>query len=308
VARFDNTGISGLELFERADFSLYYAKQKNRGTIAIYSKEHETAIKRSATITQMLREADLDAELTLSFQPIMSGLGARPSGFEALARWNSPVLGAVAPDVFIRAAEQCGIVSRITLVLFRKALAMACTWPDDVYLSFNLSAQDICSPSTITDMRQALIASGFPPERLVLEITESAVMQDFDRALFALDSFREFGATIALDDFGSGYSSLGYVKRLPIERIKVDRAFVMDIEKDKTARDIMKTIADLCRNLGLDCIVEGVETEAQYDLLAAAGCTGYQGYLFARPMRPDEVLRHIAGTDTAPGATAARVG
>jgi diguanylate cyclase (GGDEF)-like protein len=296
VARFDSTAISGLDLFDRADFSLYYAKQKNRGMIAIYSKEHETAIKHTATISQTLREADLEAELTLAFQPIMSGIDARPSGYEALARWNSPVLGPVAPDVFIRAAEQCGIVSRVTLVLFRKALAIASEWPDDVYLSFNLSAQDICSPSTLAEMQAALARSSFPAQRLVLEITESAVMQDFDRALFALDSFREFGAKIALDDFGSGYSSLGYVKRLPIERIKVDRAFVMDIEKDKSARDIMKTIADLCRNLGLDCIVEGVETEAQLRILAAAGCTGYQGYLFARPMSAHEVLRHIATT------------
>ena len=127
-------------------------------------------------------------------------------------------------------------------------------------------------------------AANFPPQRLMFEITESAIMQDFSRAVDALSLLRSKGAMVALDDFGTGYSSLSYMRRLPIDRIKVDRSFILDLENEATARDIVRAISSMCQSLGLECIVEGVETHAQLHFLATSGCTGYQGYFFSRPM------------------------
>ena len=141
---------------------------------------------------------------------------------------------------------------------------------------------------------QEIESSGVPPRRLMFEITESAIMQDFSRAVEALTLLRSKGAAIALDDFGTGYSSLSYMRRLPIDRIKVDRSFILDIEKEASARDILRTISSMCRSLGLQCIVEGVETQAQLEILAAAGCDGYQGYLFSRPMSSASVADYLA--------------
>jgi diguanylate cyclase (GGDEF) domain len=287
IARYPEAGRTGTDLFERADFALYYSKDHHRGAVTIFSTLHETAIKKAAKLGQRLREADLEAALHLEFQPIVDGRTGDTVGLEALARWSDPVLGRVPPDVFIRTAEQNGLIGRITLTLFAKALRAAAAWPGDLYLSFNLSAHDLCSTEIMSAIFEAIRQSGFPTRRLVFEITESAVMQDFSRAVTALEALRTAGCAVALDDFGTGYSSLSYVRRLPIDRIKIDRSFLLDLDKEPAARDIMKTIADLCRNLDLQCIVEGVETHGQLQYLMSIGCSGYQGYLFARPMPAD---------------------
>jgi diguanylate cyclase (GGDEF)-like protein len=290
VARYPDAGRSGAELFERADFALYYSKDHHRGDATIFSTLHETAIKKAAKLSQRLREADLETALHLEFQPIVDGKSGETVGMEALARWSDPVLGRVPPDVFIRTAEQNGLIGRITTTLFSKALRTAGSWPGELYLSFNLSAHDLTSMEVMSTIFETIRLSKFPPRRIVFEITESAVMQDFSKAITALEALRTAGCAVALDDFGTGYSSLSYVRRLPIDRIKIDRSFLLDLDKEPAARDIMKTIADLCRNLHLQCIVEGVETNSQLQYLMAIGCSGYQGYLFARPMTAN-VLR-----------------
>ncbi|PWV99211.1 diguanylate cyclase/phosphodiesterase [Hoeflea marina] len=294
VARFPDAGQTAADLFERADFALYHAKAHERGGTTIFSSNHETAIKQAATVSQRLRDADLDAVLSMEYQPIVDARTGTTLGLEALARWNDPVLGRVPPDVFIRTAEQAGVIGRVTLALFRKALRAASTWPDDIYLSFNLSAQDVCSGDTMAAIFEEIERTGFPITRLVFEVTESAIMQDFGRACTALNELRTAGAAIALDDFGTGYSSLSYVRKLPIDRIKIDRSFILDIEKEQAGRDILKTIFDLCRNLRLQCIVEGVETHSQLAILASIGGTTYQGYLFSRPMAVSRVAEFLS--------------
>lgn len=294
VARYPEAGRTGAELFERADFALYHSKGHDRGAATIFSDHHETAIKQAATISQRLASADLDKVLQMAFQPIVDARTGTTLGLEALARWYDPVLGLVPPDVFIRTAEQTGIIGRVTIALFRKALKQASSWPGDLYLSFNLSAQDLCSTETMAAIFAEIERTGFPIRRLVFEITESAIMQDFDRACLALNQLRAAGAAIALDDFGTGYSSLSYVRRLPIDRIKIDRSFILDIEMEQAGRDILKTIFDLCRNLRLQCIVEGVETHSQLAILTAIGGTTYQGYLFAKPMSGPHVADYLS--------------
>lgn len=286
VARYPDAGRSGIDLFERADFALYHSKQNDRGAVTIFSSFHESAIKEAATVGQRLLEADFEKELHLEYQPIIDAKTGAVLGLEALARWQNTILGNVRPDVFIRTAEHNGTIGKITMMLFAKVLKDAEQLPDNLYVSFNLSAHDLCSNSIMLAIFSMIGKSRISPNRLVFEITESSVMQDFDRALASLRSLRAAGFAVALDDFGTGYSSLSYVRKLPIDRIKVDCAFVHGIEHDKVGYNLLKTITEMCWNLDLQCIVEGVETTAQLEILSTTCCTAYQGYLFARPMKP----------------------
>ena len=287
IARCTGPDCHTAELFEHAGFALRYGKAAEPGSITIFSDHHERAIKDTATIGKRLREANLADVLQLEYQPIIESSSGRTLGMEALARWYDPELGRVPPDIFIRVAEQNGMIGKVTVTLLAKALAEAAKWPEDNYLSFNLSAQDICSHETMTAIFATIGRSNVSPRRLVFEITESSVMQNFDRALQSLETLKGAGCHLALDDFGTGYSSLSYVRRLPIDRVKVDGSFLKGIEQDIVSLNLVKTISEMCENLDLQCILEGVETERQAELLNDIGCTAYQGYLFARPMNPD---------------------
>ena len=272
------------QLIERADYALYSAKAHKRGQPVIFTSDHENAIRERSILEQELRRADLDAELSLNFQPIVDVATDRVVAFEALARWDSPRLGSVPPMTFIVAAERIGLICALTTVLFGKAIDALREWPDDVTLSFNLSARDIASPAAMSRIAAMIARSGLAPGRFAFEITETALMLDFDAACESLSFLKATGAEISLDDFGTGYSSLGYVRRLPIDRIKVDRSFMADLLTDKASRDIVKTVLDLCRNLNLCCIVEGVETYEHVLILQAFGCRTMQGYYFGKPV------------------------
>lgn len=292
-ADFPNAGETPDELFERADYALYYSKQHSKGKPVIFSSEHEKSIKDSSQVAHQLFEADLENEISVVFQPIVDARTGRTLGLESLARWDSPLLGRVSPDIFIRSAEQSGLISKLTRIILVKALEGAKKWPEDVYLSFNLSSIDLASSTAILSLMQIVEKSGFPVSRVIFEITESAIMQDYTRAIETLHYIKRLGAKIALDDFGTGYSSLGYVQRLPIDRIKIDRSFILEIENDKTTRDIVHTIVDLCRNLDLDCVVEGVETVEQLSVLQKLGCQMIQGYYFSRPLKPLDAQNYL---------------
>jgi predicted signal transduction protein with EAL and GGDEF domain len=260
----------------------------------LFSDEHESEIRDLGVIDQNLRSANLEQELSLVFQPIYNTQTKTTLGFEALARWDNAILGNVPPITFIRAAERAGLINEITQILLAKLLATAAFWPDDIRLSFNLSVHDITSPRTIDRIVQMITESGINATRLDFEITETALMHDFDQARETLCRLRAIGCKIALDDFGTGHSSLSYVHQLPLDKIKVDRSFVDNIETEKTSRDVTRTIVDLCRNLDLACVVEGVETAGQQALVTQAGCAVMQGYLFSKPMQLDDTLEFLA--------------
>ena len=271
-------------LFERADYALYYAKEHRRGEAVIFTAEHETIIRNASLLEQALRNADLERELHLVFQPIVDVERHRVVAFEALARWISPVLGPVSPGDFIPMAERIGVIGQITEVLFRKALPSAATWPDSIKLSFNLSARDLASSQTMVSLWCMIQGADIAPERIQLEVTETAIMQDMDQALEALEPMRRLGVDIALDDFGTGYSSFSHVHQLRPDVIKVDRSFSAGLHDSKLSRDILRTILDLSRNIGASCIVEGIETIEQRQHLTALGCQFMQGFLLGRPM------------------------
>jgi len=283
-------------LYERADYALYHAKQNERGRPIMFSREHETAIRRLSVLEQSLRNADLESEMSLVFQPMVDVATGRITTFEALARWDSPELGPVSPGDFVPIAERTDLITRMTQILLRKALAEARRWPPHIRISFNLSARDL-SPEAILKTIEKVRASGLDASRIVFEITETAAMRDIALAEISLGALRALGARVALDDFGAGYSSLSYVRRLPLDRIKVDRGFIVDIEHDGVARDILKTIIDLSRNLKIDCVVEGVETDGQKRTIGLLGCTTMQGYLFSKPMAASEIPGFLAAIE-----------
>ncbi len=293
-AIFPIAGESAELLYERADYALYFAKSHKRGQPVIFSEAHESDIRNQSTVEQALRNADLDQELSLNFQPLFDVDKGEPTAFEALARWRNPTLGWVAPNVFIPVAERTDLIFRITHTLLRKALAAARTWPDPIRISFNLSMRDIASADSIAEIRRIVRSSGLDPRRIEFEITESSLMADFTQALASVRTLRELGARISLDDFGTGYSSLSHVHRLPLDKIKVDRSFIVDIESRSSSRDILKTVIDLCSNLNIACVVEGTETARQTEIVRGLGCRSMQGYFFARPMPLGDIPGFLA--------------
>lgn len=289
-AQFPENGLTVQAIYERADHALHRAKHGSRGEVEIFAPRHEAEMTNAGRIEQALRAADLEAELSVVFQPQHDLMTGRTSGFEALARWNSPSLGPVRPDLFITAAERGGLIEPITAILLKQSLRVAMTWPDDVSLSFNLSALDLISPRSIASIVRIVQESGIDPGRLMFEITETAVMNDFERARGSLQMLDALGCRIALDDFGSGYSSFAYIHRFPLHRIKTDRSFITRLHDDEAVgRNIIRAIADLSANLGVECLAEGVETEDELQVVRASGIRFVQGYYFARPLAAQDL-------------------
>jgi diguanylate cyclase (GGDEF)-like protein len=296
-AIFPQAGSTAELVFERANYALAYARQHPSRRPTIFSVEHETEIRKLATMEECLRHANLQSELSMHFQPIIDVERGEVVAFEALARWVSPILGRVAPDVFIRVAERSDLINELTRTLLRGALAQAATWPAQMRVSFNLSTRDLASPEALLGIVAIIEASGVAPARIDLEVTETALIQDLDQASASLEILKTLGVGISLDDFGTGYSSLSFLQQFPIDKIKVDRSFVREVESKPACRAIVKSVIDLCRNLQLTCIVEGMETSAQVGVLRGLGCTRMQGYHFGKPMQATEVPGFLVAAD-----------
>ncbi|KLU21431.1 histidine kinase [Caballeronia mineralivorans PML1(12)] len=279
-----------VQLFANADYALYHGKRAGRGKVTLFSIDHDAKIRSDAKIEQALQHANLEDELTVVFQPIVDVSSRTTIGFEALARWFSPTLSSISPTQFIPVAERTGMILAITLTLLKKALAHALLWPDHIRLSFNLSAHDLSSPENVLDIITEIRRSGFNPARLDLEITETAFIRDFSQVRSATETLRSLGCGISLDDFGTGFSSLTHLHALPLTKIKVDRSFVTDLNKNPASYKIVKSLLALSRDMGLDCIVEGVETRDELAILQTLGDLTVQGYLYSKPISADEVV------------------
>ena len=278
------TALTPQTLYERADYALFHAKRAGRNRALLFTSEHESLIRSRSIIEQELRNADLEREFFMLYQPILRAATGEVVGFECLERWSSPSLGEVSPASFVPVAEQSGLLLRLTPILLRKALADAASWPDHLRISFNLSSLDIGSHEQILAIIDIVERSGIGPHRIDFELTETAVLSNFDQARENMGVLRSTGARMSLDDFGTGYSSLSHVHGLPLDKIKVDRSFVRDIEQDRAARTIIRSMINLCRDLDLACVVEGVETAEQARVLRELKCDQLQGYYFAKPM------------------------
>ncbi|MFD1252711.1 Phytochrome-like protein cph2 [Devosia equisanguinis] len=279
-------------LFDRADYATWVAKRDGRARSVVFSGVHQRELQQVRLMENLLHTADLEREIYILLQPQFDVALGRTTGFEVLARWRNPLLGEVSPADFIPMAERTGQISRITQVVLQKALIVAEQLPRPLRLSVNLSANDIGSSAAIEQIA-ALVGAAASPCRIDFEITETAVLRDLKQANQSLLTLLGLGARIALDDFGTGHSSLTHVQKLPLHRIKIDRSFVAEVTCDPASRAIVKTMIDLCRNLGISCVFEGIETEEQLEALLGLGGTVMQGYLFGRPMACDQIETYL---------------
>jgi diguanylate cyclase (GGDEF)-like protein len=281
------------ELTRRAGLALRAAARKGPGTLVEFERAIDTVSSDQKFIQRELPRAVAVNELDVHYQPIVSADGARIVGVEALLRWTHATRGVIGPAVFIPVAEQIGLMDALGAFVLRRALAEAKRWPD-VYVAVNLSPVQVRDRGVVELVRSALAESGVPPQRLMLEITEGVLIDNPDEMLKRIAELHKLGVRIALDDFGSGYSSLTYLQRFPLDKLKIDKGFVSALGTSTNGGVIIQAIVALGRALGLTVLVEGVETEQQRVLLRLAGCDEMQGFLFARPAPAKAVDRLLA--------------
>jgi len=281
------------ELTRRAELALRAAAKKGPGTIVAFEREIDKVSSDQKFIQRELPRALSAGELELHYQPIVAAQGARIVGVEALLRWTHRERGAIGPAIFIPVAEQMGLMDIVGAFVLRRALDDAKRWPG-LYVAINLSPVQVRDRAIVDLMRSALAESGVRPPRLMLEITEGVLIDNPEEMLKRIEDLHALGVRIALDDFGSGYSNLGYLQRFPLDKLKIDRSFVNALGKSANGGVIIQAIVTLGRALGLSVLVEGVETEQQRVLLRLAGCDEMQGFLFAKPAPPEAIDRLLA--------------
>ena len=294
-ARFPDDGSNAQELMRHADLAMYEAKDQGRGRAVRYTPPMDFAATQHGWLVSDLRLAVARHQLVLHYQPRVGALGQTARAAEALVRWQHPTHGLLAPTLFIEAAEEIGVIDELGRWVLHEACRQVRRWRLDGVeidrISVNLSAHQLRSPSLFDDVVRALSDHGLAPTDLELEVTESVWIHDQRAASELLGRFRQIGITIALDDFGTGYSSMAYLSSMPVDVIKVDRAFVKNLGCDPSADTVTRAIVALAHSLHLRLVAEGVETPAQADTLTQLGCQELQGYLYARPVPADEYAR-----------------
>jgi diguanylate cyclase (GGDEF)-like protein len=298
-------------LLRNADLALRYAKQRGKNRIERYDAAYDQLLRRRTTLEHEMRGAIERDELRLAFQPVASLPSVRPVGAEALLRWHHPELGNVRPDEFIPLAEECGMIAKLGAWVLHQACYQLSRWladGHDVWVSVNVSPRELHAPEYVVQVADALRAHHVPPQRLVLEVTEHAVATDLDELIRRLAALRLTGVRIALDDFGAGYSSLGQLRRLPIDILKIDHSLVAEHEPVRpVGRDgpafapMVDIVMRLGHQLGLEVIAEGVTTPTELAAVVAAGCRFGQGALFGWGV-PAEHLEAMLDAATSPGA------
>ncbi|WP_407188873.1 EAL domain-containing protein [Bradyrhizobium centrosematis] len=282
-------GSNADELLKNADLALYRAKADGRGTYRFFETGMDARAQARRLLEMDLRAALQRGEFEPYYQPIRDVVSGRVVAFEALLRWNHPQRGLIAPVDFIPLAEETGLIVQLGDFVLRSACVDAATWPDDVDLAVNLSPVQFKNPNLIASVNEALAASGLDAHRLELEITESVLLQNSEATLTTLHELRGMGLRISLDDFGTGYSSLSYLRSFPFDKIKIDRSFVSELATREDSMAIIRAVTGLGRSLGIVTTAEGVENDAQLELLRREGCNQAQGYLFSKPRPASDV-------------------
>ncbi|MEL7150773.1 MAG: EAL domain-containing protein [Pseudomonadota bacterium] len=291
------------EVMRRADAALYRAKGEGRARFAWYDSDLDKRSTERAKLEVDLRAAIRSQQVQPWFQPIVDIPSYKLVGFEVLARWKHPEKGNVSPEEFVEIAEDCGLIDALSHDVLHEACLTARDWPSALSISVNVSPVQFSSQDFVRQIHSALMACDFDPRRLIVEVTETSVIADFEAAREKLTALKELGISVALDDFGTGYSSLASLRRLPFDRVKIDRSFISSIETQPTNQKIVQVILDLARGLDLDVTVEGIETAQELSYLEAQARAHGQGFLFERPLPPDEVKWRME-TDWADGMVA----
>ncbi len=274
----------------KADLALHRAKTLGKNGWQLFETTMDAAFRHKQLLKADLRQAVESNALRVVFQPIVSLKTMRVASCEALCRWDHPELGAISPGIFVPLAEEIGIVSEISAQMLHSACKECVKWPEPICVSVNLSARDFCDADVVELVRNALSESGLAPNRLEIEVTETALLDDKLSTRRYLEEIRALGVRIALDDFGTGYSSLSYLHTLPLDKVKIDRSFLLDITGSQRSLELLKGVVSLSRQLGLDVTIEGIETFEQLKLLAIHVKPDLlQGFLFGSALSPSGI-------------------
>jgi Amt family ammonium transporter len=278
------------EVLRDADIAMYRAKQQGRG-IMLFDKRMRQELVESISLEAELREILANDGLTLHYQPIVAIGNEQLEGFEALVRWNHPLRGMVPPDKFIPLAEETGLIVDLGKWVIREACRTLKQWQQTMHaaealtMSVNVSCRQLVKPGLVEHVIEVLEHNRLNPACLKIEITESVIMHDVNRAISELNRLRALGVQIAIDDFGTGYSSLAYLRRMPIDHLKIDRSFISGFAVESEENDqIVRSIISLARSLGLGVVAEGVENREQFERLRRLHCDRAQGFMFSRPV------------------------
>ncbi|WP_156402405.1 EAL domain-containing protein [Caulobacter sp. Root1472] len=287
VSLFPHDGRTAEALLANADMALYRAKEGGRGAYRFFKREMDETIRERRTLARELRQAILDEALVVHYQPLARAADGEVCGFEALVRWNHPTRGMVPPLEFIPVAEENGLIAQLGEWVLRRACADAASWERPLRIAVNLSPLQLNQPNLPILVHEVLVQTGLSPKRLELEVTESALFKDYQRALDNLRRLKALGVRIAMDDFGTGFSSLSTLQSFPFDKIKIDKSFVENIHRHDRATVIVRAVLGLGRSLDIPCVAEGVETQEQIDFLRGEDCAELQGYAIGRPAAVD---------------------
>jgi diguanylate cyclase (GGDEF)-like protein/PAS domain S-box-containing protein len=282
VALYPQSGADAAILVANADAALYRAKSEARGSIHFYESSMDQPLRDKHALQQDLRSALARDELALHYQP-QARMDGEITGFEALVRWHHPAHGIVPPSIFVPLAEENGSIVALGEWILRTACLEAASWPRPLHIGINLSPVQFQHGDLPKLVHEILLETGLPPERLELEITEGVLIGDFTRAVAILRRLKNLGVRIAMDDFGTGYSSLSYLQSFPFDKIKIDQAFIANLNHSRQSETIIRAVIALGHGLSLPVLAEGVETEEQVQFLANESCDGIQGYYVGRP-------------------------
>ncbi len=286
------------DLLRRADVALYQSKNTGRGRFSWFEEGMLAALNERRLLETELRKALLLDQFELAYQAQFDFGTDSVSGFEALIRWRHPVRGLVSPAAFIPIAEETREILKIGAWVLEEACRMAMTWPAGITVAVNVSPVQFEAEGFVESVRAALTASGLPPTRLELELTESVLLTNDDLVIERMHALRGLGVRLSLDDFGTGYSSLNYLRKYPFNKVKIDQSFVREPFADENAHHIVTAVAGLGASMGMTVIAEGVETEEQLDRIRGQGCSAAQGYLLSRPIPAADIATYLAASST----------
>ena len=307
VAMTERDGTRVETALRQADMAMYWAKSEGRGRYRFFDRSMDEKLRQRVELEAEIGGAIAAGQIVPYYQPIVDLHSRKTVGFEVLARWEHPKRGLLLPDIFIPIAEDTGMIGKMTDRLLEQAMRDAKDWPEHITLSINFSPRQISDPELAQRVLGILTMVSFSPRRLMIEITESAVVQRLEDAKAVLQALRKAGVRVALDDFGTGYSGLYHLRELELDTIKIDRNFVAQmLIKPEEAR-IVKAIVSLGRALGLKTTAEGIESEEALELLIKLGCNTGQGYLFGQPQPASVVAEALHEETQALGKTGRRI-
>lgn len=304
IARYPINAADCSELLRCADRAMYEAKRAGRGRYSFFHQDMDDRLRERAALEREMRDAIETGEITAYFQPIISLDQQTLTGFEALARWDHPRRGMLSPDLFIPIAEDIGLIDLLSYQVLRTGCLAAADWPVETTLSVNISPLQLKNSWLSARLLAILTETGLPPGRLIIEVTENAVIDDSDLATEVFTSLQNAGVRIALDDFGKGYSSLSHLHKLKFDNLKIDSSFVQSMDDSDNSR-LVAAIAGLGKALGMPVTAEGVETQETADALRAMGCDQAQGFLYAQAVNAEgalEFVRNWSSCETRPMA------